>query len=183
MSPVTNSGLPIATMRMSADRVTLLMSRVREWQTVTVALPPGPSGSSKAAIGRPTMLERPTPTACAPLGSTPLLIGRCWTPSGAPGRVPSISLGGIAHRARLADHDDPDVPRILQLGLDFLSDLLGQLRRLGVVHRGGRHHHTHLPARLNGEDFLDTRKLPGQLLELGQPFDVGLEGFAPRARA
>src|SRR5207247_1265694 len=38
MSPVTNSGLPIATMRMSACRVTALMSRVREWHTVTVAL-------------------------------------------------------------------------------------------------------------------------------------------------
>src|SRR3989440_13074948 len=38
MSPVTNCGFPIATIRMSASRVTDFMSRVRECTTVTVAL-------------------------------------------------------------------------------------------------------------------------------------------------
>ena len=40
MSAVTNFALPMATMRMSACRVTAGRSRVRLWQTVTVASPP-----------------------------------------------------------------------------------------------------------------------------------------------
>ena len=88
MSPVTNSGFPIATIRMSARRVTALISRVREWHTVTVALPPGPSCSSRAAMGRPTMLERPTITACLPVVSIPLRTSSCCTPNGVAGRNP-----------------------------------------------------------------------------------------------
>src|SRR5205085_386876 len=88
MSPVTNSGFPIATIRMSARRVTALISRVREWHTVTVALPPGPSCSSRAAMGRPTMLDRPTITACLPVVSLPLRTSSCCTPNGVAGRNP-----------------------------------------------------------------------------------------------
>src|SRR5437773_1495320 len=91
MSPLTNSGLPIATMRMSASRVTDLISRVREWHTVTVAFPPGPSWSSSAAMGRPTMVERPTITACFPVVSTSLLSRSCCTPYGVAGRNPEGS--------------------------------------------------------------------------------------------
>ena len=42
MSAVTNFGWPMATIRMSASRVTAARSRVRLWQSVTVASPPGP---------------------------------------------------------------------------------------------------------------------------------------------
>src|SRR6266704_2428417 len=40
MSPVTNSGFPIATTRISASRVTVLTSRVREWQLDQNAVDP-----------------------------------------------------------------------------------------------------------------------------------------------
>ena len=74
------------------------MLRVREWQTVTVALPPGPSCSSRAAIGRPTMLDRPTITAFAPVVSTPLRSSSCCTPYGVAGRNPDgITARDLAH--------------------------------------------------------------------------------------
>src|SRR5207244_3375589 len=82
ISPVTNSGLPIATIRISPCRVMDLMSRVREWHTVTVALPPGPSCSSRAAMGLPTMVDRPTITACRPVVSMSLRSSSCCTPYG-----------------------------------------------------------------------------------------------------
>ena len=60
MSAVTNFAWPMATIRMSAARVTAGRSRVRLWQTVTVASPPWPRCMSMIAIGLPTMSLRPT---------------------------------------------------------------------------------------------------------------------------
>ena len=61
-SPRTNSGLPIATTRMSAVRQSAGRSRVREWAMVTVQS----ARSSSCATGRPTRFERPITTAvCA----------------------------------------------------------------------------------------------------------------------
>src|SRR6476620_3368997 len=68
MSPVIISGRPTAAIRMSASRVTAGRSRVREWQTVTVAL----RCRSRSATGLPTMSDRPTTTAFAPSISTPV---------------------------------------------------------------------------------------------------------------
>src|SRR5690606_2358771 len=58
MSP----GRPTATTSTSAWRVNDARSGVREWQMVTVAS----WARSSAAMGRPTMGERPTTTACRP---------------------------------------------------------------------------------------------------------------------
>ena len=66
MSAVTNFARPMATMRMSAWRVIEGRSRLRLWQTVTVASPPGPFCMSIMAIGLPTISLRPTTTTCAP---------------------------------------------------------------------------------------------------------------------
>ena len=54
----------------------------------SLALPPGPSCSSRAARGRPTMLERPTITACFPVVSIALRTSSCCTPNGVAGRNP-----------------------------------------------------------------------------------------------
>ena len=59
MSAVTNFGRPIATIRMSASRVMAARSRVRLWQRVTVASPPGPRCASMIDSGLPTMSLRP----------------------------------------------------------------------------------------------------------------------------
>ena len=53
---------------------------------VTVAFPPGVSCTKRFAIGLPTMLERPTITAWAPLVSIPARINICWHPDGVAGR-------------------------------------------------------------------------------------------------
>src|SRR5690349_3251207 len=100
-----------------------------------------------------------------------------------PMAVPSISLAGKVHRARLADHHDLDLARILEVALDLARDLLGELARLAVVDRGGGNDHAHLSAGLDREHLLHARELGGDLLELGEPFDVGLEGLAPRTRS
>ena len=54
---VTNSGRPMAAMRMSALRQTAARSRVREWATVTVASPPRPLFMRRSAIGLPTIMR------------------------------------------------------------------------------------------------------------------------------
>ena len=62
ISAVSSRGIPTAATSTSARRVTAPRSRVREWQTVTVAF----SRSSSAATGLPTRSLRPTTTASAP---------------------------------------------------------------------------------------------------------------------
>src|SRR4029077_12868012 len=88
ISAVTNSGLPIATIRMSAERQIPRRSRDFEWQIVTVASPPLPGWIRRLAMGLPTMLDRPTITALAPLGSIPDRSSISCTPYGVAGRRP-----------------------------------------------------------------------------------------------
>ena len=59
ISAVMNRGRPMATIKMSALRATAGRSRVRLWQTVTVASPAAPRCISNIAIGLPTMSLRP----------------------------------------------------------------------------------------------------------------------------
>ena len=80
ISPVTNSGLPIAAIRISASRVYFAISGVPEWTTVTVAFAPFAFCISIAASGLPTMLERPITTACLPAGSMPDFSSSTSTP-------------------------------------------------------------------------------------------------------
>ncbi len=62
ISALMSRGLPTAATRMSAWRVIAARSRVFEWQMVTVA----PALRRSSAMGLPTMVERPTTTACLP---------------------------------------------------------------------------------------------------------------------
>ena len=89
MSAVIICGRPAATIRMSARRVCDARSRVRLWQTVTVASTPGCTISD--AIGLPTMLLRPTITQSAPAVVTPLACSMYSTPAGVHGAKPSFS--------------------------------------------------------------------------------------------
>ena len=66
-SPRTISVRPMAAIRMSAWRTTPGRSRVREWQTVTVAFLP----ISSRAAGMPTMFERPEHDRVRPLDLHP----------------------------------------------------------------------------------------------------------------
>ena len=80
-SGVTNPGRPMAATRMSAAEATAGRSRVREWQTVTVAC----RCSSRAAIGFPTMSLRPMTTARRPSMGMPDRSSSSTTPDGVPG--------------------------------------------------------------------------------------------------
>ena len=96
ISPVTVPGRPMATIRISPSRVTAPRSGVRLCATVTVAFPPGALRMSRDAIGFPTMLERPTITACLPEGSTPERKSIWITPAGVHGA--STSGAPVARR-------------------------------------------------------------------------------------
>ena len=84
MSRVISPTRPTAATRMSACRVCIPRSGVREWQTVTVAL----AFSIMAASGLPTMLLRPTITACRPATATPSRLSSSMTPAGV--QAPSV---------------------------------------------------------------------------------------------
>ena len=77
-------GRPTAAISTSARAHTARRSRVREWQTVTVAL----AASSSCAIGLPNRFERPTTTASAPSSSPRRSRSSSITPSGVHGRSP-----------------------------------------------------------------------------------------------
>ncbi len=77
----TRPAFPIAATRMSASRVTAARSRVREWQTVTVAS----ACIRRSAMGFPTMSLRPSTTALRPATSIPLRLSISMIPAGVHG--------------------------------------------------------------------------------------------------
>ena len=85
-SAPSSRGTPTAATSTSARRQTSARSRVREWQTVTVAL----AASSRRATGTPTSFERPTTTASAPSSSTPSWRSSSITPAGVQGTRPGV---------------------------------------------------------------------------------------------
>src|ERR1019366_2625031 len=95
---------PTAAISTSARAQTSRRSRVREWQTVTVAF----SASSSWAIGLPNRLERPTTTASAPSSSTPVSASSSRTPEGVDGGSPgrpsasSPALTGVSPSTSLS---------------------------------------------------------------------------------
>src|SRR2546423_15185576 len=106
--------------------------------------------------------------------------------------LPSISwapdwidagLACNAHRPRFPNHHDFDLPGILELALDFARDLVRQPSRAGVIHSVGRRHDAHFAACLDREHLFDALKLRRELLELRQPFHIGLERLAAGAGA
>lgn len=83
-SPRTISARPTAATRMSARRHSAGKSRVLECAIVTVAF----AASNNAAIGRPTIADRPSTTARAPSTTIPLAASSFITPSGVQGTNP-----------------------------------------------------------------------------------------------
>ena len=81
MSPPIIRARPTAATRRSPCRVIAARSRVFEWQIVTVA----PAFTSISAMGLPTMVERPTITACIPSTAMPSCSSIFITPQGVHG--------------------------------------------------------------------------------------------------
>src|SRR6056297_3565358 len=91
-------------------------------------------------------------------------------------------LAGEVDRARLTDHHDLDLPRILELALDATGDRLRDLGDLPVAHLPRLHHDAKLAAGLDGEAALHTGLFHGELFELLQSLDVAFEHLAPCPR-
>src|ERR1041385_126254 len=196
-----NAGRPMATMRMSALRVIAGRSREREWQTVTVALPPGPSWRRRAAIGFPTMLERATITAWGPLASLPERVSICCPPSGG-GGARGVGGGRLRLRDDVGAADDPGVgplrlyPRADQHllhaergggaeGGGVAHGELAHVHRVEAVHvLGGRNPEQHLPAvDLLRQGELDQETVDGgvgvQAVHLREQLRLGGAGGEP----
>src|SRR5688500_4423596 len=81
-------------------------------------------------------------------------------------RLP-CELGG----ARLADHRDLDLPRVLELLLDLLRDVPCDRLGLEVVDVARGDHHAHLATGLHREDLLDSFVRRADLLEALESLD------------
>ena len=83
MSAVINQGTPAAAMTMSAWDTMAGRFRVPVWHRVTVAF--SLRRVSSRPIGRPTVIPRPTTTACAPLIGTSYRRSSSMMPNGVHG--------------------------------------------------------------------------------------------------
>src|SRR6185295_16638054 len=84
----------------------------------------------------------------------------------APMAFPSIRLAGNTHRPRLANHDDLDLPRVLELALDFARDFVGHPRCRRVIDVVRRHDDAYFAPRLDREHLFDPFELRRELLEI-----------------
>src|SRR3954454_14463263 len=94
-----------------------------------------------------------------------------------------MRLSSVVGRARLPDHGDLDLARVLELLLDLAGDLVAEQDGAVVVERAGHDHHADLAAGLHRVDLVDAVVAGGDLLEVAQALDVLLERFAAGAGA
>src|SRR5688500_13106001 len=92
--------------------------------------------------------------------------------------TPSTISAGKVHRPRLADDDDLDLPRVLELRLDAARDLLGERCHADIVDIVRCHDYPDLTAGLDRVHLLDPAVAGRNPLETLQPLDVRLEGLA-----
>ena len=91
MLPVMSAGCPAAAMRISACCVIRARFAVLLWQRVTVAS----TAVSKAARGFPTIADRPTITAWAPLSGIPYSCSAYIIPCGVQGINPGVPVSNL----------------------------------------------------------------------------------------
>src|SRR5438445_4508899 len=90
-------------------------------------------------------------------------------------------LPGILHCAGLANHRDLDLAGILQLRLDLLGEVAREPEGLVVDQPVGLDDDAQLAPRLDSERLLNTLESVGNVLELLEALDVGLQDLAPGA--
>src|SRR5918998_3411785 len=94
-----------------------------------------------------------------------------------------MPLSSVVGGARLPDHGDLDLARVLELLLDLARDLVAEQDGAVVVERPGHDHHADLAAGLHRVDLVDALVAGGDVLEVAQALDVLLERLPARARA
>src|SRR5229473_802105 len=92
-------------------------------------------------------------------------------------------LFGVLDGPRLADHRDPDLPGKAQLSLDAFGDVSRHQLGSGVIDLLRLDQDPDLAAGLDGVGLLGSLERVGNLLQLFQPLDVGLERLTPCAWA
>src|SRR6266542_388039 len=97
-------------------------------------------------------------------------------------RTSSVALPRIFDGPRLPDHGDLDLAGILQLRLDLLGHVAREPECLVVAQATGLDDDAQLAAGLNGKGLLNSLETVGDVLELLQPLDVGLQDLAARPR-
>src|ERR1700730_14584479 len=81
----------------------------------------------------------------------------------------------VLHRPRLPNHCHFDLSWVLQLRFDLLRNVAGEPERLVIRYASRLDDDPELPARLDGERLLDSLESIGDVLELLEPLDVGLQ--------
>src|SRR5437667_2031007 len=92
-----------------------------------------------------------------------------------------ISLRDVC-KTTFADNRDLDLAGICQLLLDLAGQVAGQDGAFRVRDRVLLHDHPDLPPGLDGISLLHSLVVYGQLLQLLEALDVGLDGLPPRPR-
>src|SRR5712691_6823663 len=82
----------------------------------------------------------------------------------------------------LTNDRDLDLAGIRQLLLDLAGQVAGQDGAFGVRDRVLPYNHPDLPAGLDGVGLIHALVVHGQLLQLLEALDVGLDGLPPRPR-
>src|SRR5262245_32731281 len=115
--------------------------------------------------------------------SASLSARRPGDPTTSPTKRRFTKLPGVLHGPGLPNHGDLDLPGVLELRLDLLGDVAGEPERLVVGEARRFDDDPELPPRLDGEGLLDSLEPVGDVLELLQALDVGLQDLAPGAGA
>src|SRR3990170_2433194 len=135
-------------------------------------------GRTQARALRPTFPTTSPITSMFTAGSH-LLVREAAT---GPTPPPSGKLLRVLHRAPFADNGDFDLPRVVQVLLYLLADLLRHPVGAEVIDLFGLDDDAYLAPGLDGERLLHAREGVGNRLQRFQPLEVLVHGLATSAR-
>src|SRR3990170_5339678 len=136
-------------------------------------------GRTEARALRPTFPTTSPMTSMFTAGSH-LLVREAAT---GPTLPPSGKLLRVLHRAPFADDGDLDLPRVVQVLLYLLADLLRHPVGAEVIDLFGLDDDAYLAAGLDGERLRDAGEGVRHRLQRLQPLQVLVHGLAPSARS
>src|SRR5450759_5822355 len=94
----------------------------------------------------------------------------------------AFALSGVINRSRLTNHADLNLPWVIEVLLDFVSDFAGEAVRGKLVDFFGFYNDANLAASLDGKRFFHAGKRVRDTLKRLQTLDVEIDGFTSSAR-